>query len=135
MDFEERWGFLPLNPCLEYKVYLRLASHDEVSFRDSKEVKYNDISRPNIASLYGGLLPKENYMGSVCLKEEGVVIFPDPPEAISKCILTRGGRRGHSSRTKLFCPAEDSASHKGGRTRNHCTGEQDKRLYANNHQT
>ena len=90
LDFEEREGFLPLNPCLEYKIYLKLMSHDGHSYRTSKSVKYNDVSRPNIASLYGGLLPDENYMGSVCLKKKGVITFPDPPEALSECILTRG---------------------------------------------
>ena len=89
-DFDEKEGFLALNPCLEYKIYLRLASQDGWSHRTSKTVKYNDVSRPTITSLYGGLLAEENFMGSVCLKEKGVITFPDPPEAISKCILTRG---------------------------------------------
>jgi len=90
LDFEEREGFLPLDPCLEHEVYLELASHNKQSYMMSKTVRYNDVSRPNIASLYGGLLPDENYMESVCLKQKGVITFPDPPEAISKCILTRG---------------------------------------------
>ena len=90
LDFDEKEGYLALNPCLEHEVYLELASHNEHIYRMSKMVMYNDVSRPNIASLYGGLLPDENYMGSVCLKQKGVITFPDPPEALSECILTRG---------------------------------------------
>ena len=51
MDFEEKEGYLALNPCLEHEVYLELASHGERSYRMSKRVKYNDVSRLNIASL------------------------------------------------------------------------------------
>ena len=76
-------------------------------------MKYNDVSRPNIESLYSGLLPDENYMGSVCLKQKGVITFPDPPEALSNCILTRGDQvaeevtatgQSHMVRMKILHP-------------------------------
>ena len=91
VDFEEKEGLLPLNPCLEYKIYLRIHGHagDHI-YRDSKIVKYNDVSKPNLASLYGGLLVDEKFMQDVCLKEEGVITIPDPPEGVSDCILTKG---------------------------------------------
>ena len=117
LDFEKEVGFLALNPCLEHEVYLSLRSHNEVSYRYSEKVKYNDVSRPNIASLYGRLLPKEKFMENVCLKEEGVVTFPEPPEAISKCILTRGDLRwpeftalgqGHSVPMKILHPTKET---------------------------
>merc|ERR1712037_1050817 len=80
VDFEEKEGLLPLNPCLQYKIYLRLNGNDGVSYRDSKHVKYNDVSKLNVASLYGGLLEDEKFMKTVCLKEEGVITIPHPPE-------------------------------------------------------
>ena len=93
LDFDDKEGYLALNPCLEHEVYLELASYNRQSYRMSKKVKYNDVSRPDIVSLYGRLLPEENFMENVCLKEKGMITFPDPPKAISKCILTRGDLR------------------------------------------
>jgi len=92
LNFEEKEGLLPSNPCLQYKIYLRLFSHSDKTwaYRDSKIVKYNDISHTNIVSLYSGLLQDEGFMEKICLKEEGVITIPDPPEGVSDCILTRG---------------------------------------------
>ena len=41
-------------------------------------------------SFYGGFLIDEKYTDRVCLKKTGVITFPEPPDAISDCILTRG---------------------------------------------
>ena len=90
LKLEDKEGFLSLNPCLEYKIYLGIMTNDRVTKRDSGSVMYNDISRQNIVSLYGGFLLDENYTDNVCLKEKGVITFPDPPEALSDCILTSG---------------------------------------------
>ena len=65
-------------------------TNDRVTKRDSGSVRYNDVSRQNIVSLYGGFLLDENYTDNVCLKKKGVITFPDPPEALSDCILTSG---------------------------------------------
>ena len=90
VDFGERKAVLQLDPCLQYKIYLRLFSYNPNDYRTSEIVKYNDNATLNIASLYGGLLQDEQFMQSVCFKKEEVITFPDPPEAVSKCILTRG---------------------------------------------
>ena len=89
VDFKEKEGALELDPCLQYKIYLRPFSHSG-SYKTSEVVKYNDNATLNVASLYGGLLEDEQFMQDVCLKEEGVIRIPDPPEGVSKCILTKG---------------------------------------------
>ena len=90
VDFEDKEGSLQLDPCLQYKIFLRLFSHNENSYKTSEVVKYNDNATLNVASLYGGLLEDEQFMQDVCLKEEGVITIPDPPEGVSECILTKG---------------------------------------------
>ena len=96
VNFEEKEGLLPVSPCLQYSIYLGLIDNGGVGQRDSKIVKYNDITKLHTASLYGGLLEDEKFIDNVCLKEEGKYItFPDPPEAVSDCILTRGDQENN----------------------------------------
>jgi len=90
VEFEDKQANLQLNPCLQYKIYLRLYSHEgDQRYKDSKVVKYNDISKLNIENLYGGLLQDEGFMEKICLKEEGVITIPGTSE-VSDCILTTG---------------------------------------------
>ena len=93
LRFEKKKGFLSLNPCLEYKIYLKIIAKNRVNtYKKSGSVMYNDVSRQNIVNLYGGFLLDEKYTDRVCLKNKGVITFPDPPEALSDCILTRGNQ-------------------------------------------
>ena len=50
-DFETKEALVELNPCLGYKIYIRIHSNDGVSQRDSTIIKYNDMIRPNIEQL------------------------------------------------------------------------------------
>ena len=92
-DFETKEALVELNPCLGYRIYIRIHSNDGVSQRDSTIIKYNDMARQNIAQFYGGLLKKE-YIKQICLKKvgphNGMIWIPNPPKAVSKCILTTG---------------------------------------------
>ena len=45
LDFEEKEGLLPLNPCLQYKIYLRLFSYSYNSDRYSSYNTYRDSNR------------------------------------------------------------------------------------------
>ena len=90
LKLQDKEGFISLNPCLEYKIYLRIMANDRVAKKYSGSVMYNDVSRQNIVSLYGGFLLDERYTDNVCLKKRGVITFPEPPDALSDCILTRG---------------------------------------------
>ena len=90
LDFKEKEGLLLLDPCLQYNIFLRIISFDEFVYRDSQIAEYNAIWKLNIATLYGGLLQDEKFMQDVCLKEEGEITIPDPPEGVRKCMLTRG---------------------------------------------
>ena len=91
--FKLKEGFLSLNPCLEYKIYLKIVAKNRVTtYKDSGSVLYNDVSRQNIVSLYGGFLLEEKYTNNVCLKKTGVITFPHPPKALSDCFLTRGDK-------------------------------------------
>ena len=90
-DFEAKEALVELNPCLGYKIYIRIFSNggsEGRSFRDSKIIEYNDMSEQNITLFYGGML--KEFTNKICLKEEGVIMIPDPPEALSECILTKG---------------------------------------------
>lgn len=93
-DFETKEALVELNPCLGYKIYIRIHSNDGVSQRDSRLIKYNDMTRQNIEKLYGGLLVKKDFVKEICLKKvgpsNGLIWIPNPPEAIGKCILTTG---------------------------------------------
>ena len=86
-EFERREALVALDPCLSYQIYIRIFSNGGGSFRESKIIKYNDMSQQ--AHFYGGML--KEFLEKICLKnEEGVIRIGDPPEAVSKCILTRG---------------------------------------------
>ena len=90
-DFEAKEALVELNPCLGYKIYIRIFSNggsEGRSFRDSKIIEYNDMSEQNITLFYGGML--KEFTNKICLKEGGVIMIPDPPEALSECILTKG---------------------------------------------
>jgi len=91
-DFETKEALVELNPCLGYKIYIRIHSNDGVSQRDSTIIKYNDMTRLNIEQLYGGMLEKE-FVKEICLKKvapRGLIWIPKPPKSVSKCILTTG---------------------------------------------
>merc|ERR1712032_128282 len=89
VEFGEREASLQLDPCLQYKIYLRIFSHSgDRTYRESKIIKYNDISQQNDEHFYGGML--KDFMNKICLKRERVIRIPDPPEALSECILTKG---------------------------------------------
>ena len=79
-----------LNPCLGYQIYVKIFSNggEGRTFRDSKIIKYNDISQQNITLFYCGML--KEFTNKICLKEGGVITIPDPPEALSESILTKG---------------------------------------------
>ena len=90
-DFDTKEALVELNPCLGYKIYISIHSKDGESYKDSTLIKYNDMARPNIERLYCGML--NEIMKQICLKKVapgGVIWIPNPPEAIDKCILTRG---------------------------------------------
>ena len=91
VGFEENQGFLRLNPCLQYNIYLKIFSKKRPAVRrESGIVKYNDMSRLNVAQLYSGLLRDQQFLDRICQKGEGVITIPDPPEGLSKCILSKG---------------------------------------------
>ena len=63
-------------------------------------------------SMYGGFLLDEKYTDNVCLKKKGVITFPDPPDSLKNCILTRGDQIAevHSSRTESSSADKDPPS-------------------------
>ena len=88
-DFEKGEFFGELDPCQEYKIYLRIRIRSG-QYIDSDIETYNDKSRPSISSLYGGLLKDMKFMERVCLVEEKVIRIPDAPEKVKNCVLTKG---------------------------------------------
>ena len=96
-DFEKKEALLALNPCLGYKIYIRIFSYSggAGSYRTSNFVMYNDMKYLNIVHLYGGILMDEKFMERVCLKKKGVISLPDPPERVSECILTRADQENY----------------------------------------
>ena len=91
-DFKTKEALVELNPCLGYKINIRIHSNGGESYRDSTIIKYNDLSQRNLAHFYSGLL-KEEFVKEICLKKvapRGLIWIPKLPKAVSKCILTTG---------------------------------------------
>ena len=44
-EFERREALVALDPCLSYQIYIRIFSNGGGSFRESKIIKYNDMSQ------------------------------------------------------------------------------------------
>ena len=88
-DFEKQQIFIELDPCQEYKIFLRIRTRDGRHI-DSDIKKYNDMSRRNIESLYAGLLKDKSFVERVCLVEEKLIRIPEAPEEVRKCVLTKG---------------------------------------------
>ena len=84
--------FIEKSPCLEHTVYLRVrlaGSGTDVLWTD--KTIYNKPATDNyrFKDLYSGLLVNE-IVDNICQKDDNIVTIPHPPEAIEKCIKTRG---------------------------------------------
>ena len=89
-QFDEKEALVSLDPCLGYSIFLRLFFHDDMMIyvRQSEIVQYNAMSpTPNISTVYGGLLEEVGFLQNICLKNDGEISIPDPPEEVRKCVL------------------------------------------------
>ena len=68
-DFDKMEAFVELDPCQEYKIYLRIRISNG-RYIESDIVRYNDISRQNIKSLYGGLLKDKSFVEEFALSRK-----------------------------------------------------------------
>ena len=100
VKFEDKQFLIKQSPCSRISIRLRLEctalecreADSTIGTRSihSKTYVYNNQPR-NIQELYSGIFKRE-VLDKVCLKENGTVIIPEPPEILSECILTKGGK-------------------------------------------
>jgi len=88
--------FVQADPCLQHNIRVRLILTQSYSdeygrrFLQSSSLTYNKIELKNEKYPFGGLL-NITVVPKICLKENGTIIIPSPPEALKNCEIESGG--------------------------------------------
>jgi len=96
VNLSQKETFVRANPCLQHIIHVKMIMTQTYSdtygrsFLATPAMMYNKIEVRNEKYPFGGLL-NVTAVPKICLKENGTIVIPSPPEALKNCDITSGG--------------------------------------------